>query len=156
METKEWFNFLFFLCYIHLCFSSTVAVLCGELPFDDSNLVTLYRKIQVSSNSNESLDQLIDPLIINYPVLVLEHILHALFVQRGIYQVPAWVSASARDLLSQMLQVEPRRRITVPAIAAHAWTTSDAPHLAVDLRATSFQAPQLLSGFSALHTELLN
>ena len=75
METKELINFYFFFAISILCFSSTVAVLCGELPFDDSNLVTLYRKIQVFSNSNESVDQFIDPLIIYYSVLVLEHIL---------------------------------------------------------------------------------
>lgn len=63
-----------------------------------------------------------------------------MLVQRGSYQVPAWVSASARDLIGQMLQVEPRRRIRVQAILSHAWTVRDQPAAPLDSVTNSFQA----------------
>lgn len=39
----------------------------------------------------------------------------------GAYEIPASVSPYARDLITRMLQVDPRKRITIPEIKAHPW-----------------------------------
>ncbi|XP_009876185.1 PREDICTED: maternal embryonic leucine zipper kinase [Apaloderma vittatum] len=62
------------------------AVLCGFLPFDDDNVMALYRKIT-----------------------------------RGKYVIPKWLSASSTLLLNQMLQVDPKKRITVKHLLTHPW-----------------------------------
>uniref|UniRef100_A0A8B9V2P6 Maternal embryonic leucine zipper kinase n=1 Tax=Anas zonorhyncha TaxID=75864 RepID=A0A8B9V2P6_9AVES len=53
------------------------ALLCGFLPFDDDNVMAVYRRIM-----------------------------------RGKYTIPKWLSPSSTLLLSQMLQVDPKKRIT--------------------------------------------
>ena len=122
--------------------SILLAVLCGELPFDDSNLVTLYRKIQVVDYESS---------LYCTPCLLMSGTnlepnsnwcYSPSFVQRGIYHVPAGVSASARDLIGQMLQVDPRRRITVRSTAAHSWTTGDLP-LVLELGSSTIKAHAL-------------
>ncbi|KAJ6652902.1 hypothetical protein lerEdw1_010513 [Lerista edwardsae] len=62
------------------------ALLCGFLPFDDDNVVVLYRKIV-----------------------------------RGKYEIPKWLSPGSVLLLQQMLQVDPKRRITVKHLLNHPW-----------------------------------
>ncbi|XP_053910409.1 maternal embryonic leucine zipper kinase isoform X2 [Cuculus canorus] len=62
------------------------ALLCGFLPFDDDNVVVLYRKIM-----------------------------------RGKYFTPKWLSPSSILLLNEMLQVDPKKRITVKHILRHPW-----------------------------------
>ncbi|KAM9213355.1 Maternal embryonic leucine zipper kinase [Leptosomus discolor] len=62
------------------------ALLCGFLPFDDDNVVTVYRKIM-----------------------------------RGKYSIPKWLSPSSTLLLHQMLQVDPKKRITVKHLLSHPW-----------------------------------
>ncbi|KFO86830.1 Maternal embryonic leucine zipper kinase [Buceros rhinoceros silvestris] len=62
------------------------ALLCGFLPFDDDNVMALYRKIM-----------------------------------RGKYSVPKWLSPSSVLLLNQMLQVDPKKRITVKHLLSHPW-----------------------------------
>ncbi|XP_054254333.1 maternal embryonic leucine zipper kinase, partial [Indicator indicator] len=62
------------------------ALLCGFLPFDDDNVMGVYRKII-----------------------------------RGKYTVPKWLSPSSALLLSQMLQVDPKKRITVKHLLSHPW-----------------------------------
>ncbi|XP_074850115.1 maternal embryonic leucine zipper kinase [Carettochelys insculpta] len=66
------------------------ALLCGFLPFDDENVMALYRKIM-----------------------------------RGKYEVPKWLSASSILLLHQMLQVDPKKRITVKHLLTHPWLMHD-------------------------------
>ncbi|KAM9138429.1 maternal embryonic leucine zipper kinase isoform 1-T1 [Pangshura tecta] len=66
------------------------ALLCGFLPFDDENVMVLYRKIM-----------------------------------RGKYEVPKWLSASSILLLHQMLQVDPKKRITVKHLLNHPWLMQD-------------------------------
>ncbi|XP_075344819.1 maternal embryonic leucine zipper kinase isoform X5 [Mycteria americana] len=60
------------------------ALLCGFLPFDDDNVVAVYRK-------------------------------------RGKYSIPKWLSPSSALLLNQMLQVDPKKRITVKHLLTHPW-----------------------------------
>ncbi|XP_064032673.1 maternal embryonic leucine zipper kinase [Pogoniulus pusillus] len=62
------------------------ALLCGFLPFDDDNVMGVYRKIM-----------------------------------RGKYTVPKWLSPSSALLLNQMLQVDPKKRITVKHLLSHPW-----------------------------------
>ncbi|XP_033891899.3 maternal embryonic leucine zipper kinase isoform X1 [Acipenser ruthenus] len=62
------------------------ALLCGYLPFDDDNVMILYKKIS-----------------------------------RGEYDNPNWLSPGTVILLSQMMQVEPKRRITVKYLLSHPW-----------------------------------
>ncbi|XP_065716600.1 maternal embryonic leucine zipper kinase isoform X1 [Patagioenas fasciata] len=62
------------------------ALLCGFLPFDDDNVMAVYRKIM-----------------------------------RGKYSIPKWLSPSSTLLLNQMLQVDPKKRITVKHLLRHPW-----------------------------------
>ncbi|XP_032942368.1 maternal embryonic leucine zipper kinase [Catharus ustulatus] len=62
------------------------ALLCGFLPFDDDNVMAVYRKIM-----------------------------------RGKYSTPKWLSPSSTLLLDQMLQVDPKKRITVQHLLSHPW-----------------------------------
>ncbi|XP_006272910.2 maternal embryonic leucine zipper kinase [Alligator mississippiensis] len=62
------------------------ALLCGFLPFDDDNVMALYKKIT-----------------------------------RGKYELPKWLSPSSTLLLNQMLQVDPKKRITVKHLLNHPW-----------------------------------
>ncbi|XP_010280183.1 PREDICTED: maternal embryonic leucine zipper kinase [Phaethon lepturus] len=62
------------------------ALLCGFLPFDDDNVMGVYRKIM-----------------------------------RGKYSIPKWLSPSSTLLLNQMLQVDPKKRITVKHLLSHPW-----------------------------------
>ncbi|EOA92930.1 Maternal embryonic leucine zipper kinase [Anas platyrhynchos] len=62
------------------------ALLCGFLPFDDDNVMAVYRRIM-----------------------------------RGKYTIPKWLSPSSTLLLSQMLQVDPKKRITVKHLLSHPW-----------------------------------
>ena len=41
--------------------------------------------------------------------------------QSGKYDVPKWLSSSAIQLLSLLLQVDPKRRITVNQLRHHEW-----------------------------------
>ncbi|XP_069093729.1 maternal embryonic leucine zipper kinase isoform X3 [Pleurodeles waltl] len=62
------------------------ALMCGFLPFDDDNVMLLYKKIM-----------------------------------RGKYEIPKWLSPGSVLLLSQMLQVDPKRRISVGHLLNHPW-----------------------------------
>ncbi|KFP51212.1 Maternal embryonic leucine zipper kinase, partial [Cathartes aura] len=62
------------------------ALLCGFLPFDDDNVMAVYRKIM-----------------------------------GGKYSIPKWLSPSSTLLLNQMLQVDPKKRITVKHLLSHPW-----------------------------------
>ncbi|CAJ0965668.1 unnamed protein product [Ranitomeya imitator] len=62
------------------------ALMCGFLPFDDDNVMLLYKKIM-----------------------------------RGKYEIPKWLSPGSVLLLSQMLQVDPKKRISVKHLLRHPW-----------------------------------
>ncbi|XP_039401218.1 maternal embryonic leucine zipper kinase isoform X5 [Mauremys reevesii] len=55
-----------------------------------------------------------------------EHVM-ALYrkIMRGKYEVPKWLSASSILLLHQMLQVDPKKRITVKHLLNHPWLMQD-------------------------------
>ncbi|XP_008072360.1 maternal embryonic leucine zipper kinase isoform X4 [Carlito syrichta] len=65
-------------------------LMCGFLPFDDDNVMALYKKIM-----------------------------------RGKYDVPKWLSPSSVLLLHQMLQVDPKKRISVKNLLNHPWIMQD-------------------------------
>ncbi|PAA81066.1 hypothetical protein BOX15_Mlig005112g3, partial [Macrostomum lignano] len=46
-------------------------------------------------------------------------------IQRGQFDLPCWLSPSAAELLSKMMQTDPVRRVTVPMLARHAWVTDE-------------------------------
>ncbi|XP_075047217.1 maternal embryonic leucine zipper kinase [Mixophyes fleayi] len=62
------------------------ALMCGYLPFDDDNVMVLYKKIM-----------------------------------RGKYDIPKWLSPGTVLLLSQMLQVDPKKRVSVKHLLKHPW-----------------------------------
>uniref|UniRef100_A0A2K5LK20 Maternal embryonic leucine zipper kinase n=1 Tax=Cercocebus atys TaxID=9531 RepID=A0A2K5LK20_CERAT len=65
-------------------------LMCGFLPFDDDNVMALYKKIM-----------------------------------RGKYDVPKWLSPSSILLLQQMLQVDPKKRISMKNLLNHPWIMQD-------------------------------
>uniref|UniRef100_A0A2K6T1D4 Maternal embryonic leucine zipper kinase n=1 Tax=Saimiri boliviensis boliviensis TaxID=39432 RepID=A0A2K6T1D4_SAIBB len=65
-------------------------LMCGFLPFDDDNIMALYKKIM-----------------------------------RGKYNVPKWLSPSSILLLQQMLQVDPKKRISMKNLLNHPWIMQD-------------------------------
>ncbi|XP_013008692.1 maternal embryonic leucine zipper kinase [Cavia porcellus] len=65
-------------------------LMCGFLPFDDDNVMALYKKIV-----------------------------------RGKYDVPKWLSPSSVLLLQQMLQVDPKKRISMKNLLNHPWIMQD-------------------------------
>lgn len=67
-------------------------MLCGQLPFDDEHIPTLFKKI----NS-------------------------------GIFRLPSFLSAGAKELLSAMLVVDPLKRISIPEIRNNPWFSKDLP-----------------------------
>ncbi|XP_072011216.1 maternal embryonic leucine zipper kinase [Engystomops pustulosus] len=68
------------------------ALMCGYLPFDDDNVMLLYKKIM-----------------------------------RGKYEIPKWLSPGSVLLLSQMLQVDPKKRISVKHLLRHPWLMQGYP-----------------------------
>ncbi|XP_050724800.1 maternal embryonic leucine zipper kinase-like [Eriocheir sinensis] len=42
-------------------------------------------------------------------------------IQAGVYENPEWLSPGSRDLMAAMLQVDPKRRITVSQLMTHPW-----------------------------------
>lgn len=46
-------------------------------------------------------------------------------IKSGQYEVPDWLSQDSEYLLAQLLQVEPRRRITMGRLLSHRWLTRD-------------------------------
>ncbi|KAF2348556.1 Kinase associated domain 1 (KA1) [Trinorchestia longiramus] len=58
------------------------------------------------------------------------HLLLAVVYQYmlGQYEEPDWLSSGSRSILRAMLQVDPRRRITVQQLQAHEWMGGSSPH----------------------------
>jgi maternal embryonic leucine zipper kinase len=42
-------------------------------------------------------------------------------IQTGKYEVPTWLSADSTHLLNDLLQIDPKRRITMPQLVYHPW-----------------------------------
>ena len=42
-------------------------------------------------------------------------------MQQGTYTTPDWLSERSKELISQLLQVDPKRRITIPDLLSHPW-----------------------------------
>lgn len=49
-------------------------------------------------------------------------------IQAGAYENPEWLSPSSCDLLASMLQVDPKRRISVMQLLTHPWIVAGQPH----------------------------
>ncbi|KAK7070424.1 hypothetical protein SK128_005319, partial [Halocaridina rubra] len=49
-------------------------------------------------------------------------------IQAGVYEKPDWLTPGSRELLSFMLQVDPKRRITVTQLLTHPWVVHGQPH----------------------------
>jgi len=46
-------------------------------------------------------------------------------IQSGVYEKPEWLSESSIEMLDQLLQVDPKRRITVTQLLFHPWVLQD-------------------------------
>ncbi|KAF4618606.1 hypothetical protein D9613_009975 [Agrocybe pediades] len=66
-------------------------------------------------------------------------------VKSGKYDMPSWIDPLARDLLSKMLVVDVKQRITIPGILNHPWLVSNAaiPYSATDGTTYTLLAPPL-------------
>ncbi|TRM68013.1 snf 1 [Schizophyllum amplum] len=73
-------------------------MLCGRLPFEESDMTTLFNKIC-----------------------------------QGSYSIPAFVPPEARNLITQMLTVDPVKRISVPDITQHPFFTTNLPKYLIPL-----------------------
>ncbi|XP_071529014.1 maternal embryonic leucine zipper kinase-like [Panulirus ornatus] len=49
-------------------------------------------------------------------------------IQSGVYENPEWLSPGSCSLLASMLQVNPKRRITVTELLTHPWLVEGQPH----------------------------
>ncbi|KAK8380675.1 hypothetical protein O3P69_007948 [Scylla paramamosain] len=53
-------------------------------------------------------------------------------IQAGVYENPEWLTAGSKDLLAAMLQVDPKRRITISQLLMHPWLTGGSSSANVD------------------------
>ncbi|KAJ3524174.1 hypothetical protein NM688_g8607 [Phlebia brevispora] len=58
-----------------------------------------------------------------------ENVMKAKVIQ-GVYEDPEWLSDEARDLIKNVLQVEPSKRLTIAQILAHPWFKMQRPAVA--------------------------
>lgn len=69
-------------------------------------------------------------------------------VKRGVYQIPSWVPAEARDLIWRMLTVDPAQRITTAQIQQHPWFVGAAPAPAPAVEPMVAEATRQVGRFS--------
>ncbi len=69
-------------------------------------------------------------------------------VKRGVYQIPSWVPADARDLIWRMLTVDPAQRITTAQIQQHPWFVGAAPAPAPSVEPMVAEATRQVGRFS--------
>ena len=95
-------------------------MLCGRLPFDDEYIPTLFKKINGWSLS------LLFPFV---PLPLRSSSLppYLSLPAGGIYHLPAYLSPDAKYLLSQMLIVDPVKRITISEIRQLPWFQMNLP-----------------------------
>lgn len=84
------------------------AMLCGRVPFNDTNVSILYQQIR-----------------------------------RGVKQLPEYLTADARDLLSRMLDTNPKTRITVKEILSHSWLRNRVNTFAKIIRRPEYHCGQI-------------
>lgn len=51
---------------------------------------------------------------------------HYVFFKSGKYDTPSWLSDESKSLIASMLQVDPKRRVTIRHLLAHPWLMADA------------------------------
>ena len=73
-------------------------MLCGRLPFDDDYIPNLFKKINGTIKKLNNVKSSFIPNI------------------GGIFTLPSFLSPQARSLLSEMLVVDPMKRITIQEI----------------------------------------
>lgn len=76
-------------------------------------------------------------------------------VRRGKYEVPEYVDPLAKDLLTRMLVVDVRRRITVPQIMAHPWFNQSTPGILYVPAPSVHNLAQLLASEAQIDEDLL-
>ncbi|KAF5310536.1 hypothetical protein D9619_007841 [Psilocybe cf. subviscida] len=79
-------------------------------------------------------------------------------VKSGKYEMPSWIDPLAKDLLSKMLIVDVKQRITIPEILGHPWLTSQ-PNVAfsaADGTTFTLSAPPLPPSPSILGRPILS
>ncbi|XP_030953961.1 CBL-interacting serine/threonine-protein kinase 3-like isoform X2 [Quercus lobata] len=92
-------------------------LLAGYLPFDDANLMTLYKKVS-----------LLSILYHNPPIVFhLLYITHFLYMQISAaeFSCPPWLSFSAMKLITRILDPNPMTRITISEILEDEWFKKD-------------------------------
>ena len=62
-------------------------------------------------------------------------------IKNGVYNIPNYLSAQARDLIWRMLVVDPLKRISIPEIRQHPWFAQNMPRYLVLMRNESLSSP---------------
>jgi carbon catabolite-derepressing protein kinase len=104
-------------------------MLCGRLPFDDEYIPTLFNKI----NSRPSFSFPLPCFSVQsqaYP----KHLSFPL--PDGVYILPTYLSPETKYLLSQMLIVDPVKRITITEIRSLLWFQTNLPRYLQPLPST--------------------
>ncbi|XP_077248994.1 CBL-interacting protein kinase 32-like isoform X1 [Tasmannia lanceolata] len=88
-------------------------LLAGYLPFDDSNLMTLYKKVSILP-------------ILNCHFLILFSMSFirctcVMQISAGEFTFPSWLSLGAMRLITKILDPNPMTRITIPEILEDEW-----------------------------------
>lgn len=76
-------------------------------------------------------------------------------VRGGKYEIPAYVDPLAKDLLTRMLVVDVRRRITIPQIMAHPWFNRSTPGILYVPAPLVHDLAQLLASEAHMDEDLL-
>ena len=62
-------------------------------------------------------------------------------VKAGKYEMPSWIDPLAKDLLSKMLVVDVKERITIPEILSHPWLAPSPPSASSSLGFDTYTSP---------------
>jgi serine/threonine protein kinase len=55
-------------------------------------------------------------------------------IQSGVFHMPMWLSKDARSVITSMLQINPRNRITVQQLLKHPWMNAYRPPELIEIR----------------------
>lgn len=55
-------------------------------------------------------------------------------IQSGVFHIPMWLSKDARSVITSMLQVNPRNRVTVQQLLKHPWMNAYKPPELIEIR----------------------
>eukprot|EP00042_Codosiga_hollandica_P053417 m.699202 g.699202 ORF g.699202 m.699202 type:complete len:727 (-) comp58690_c0_seq1:1606-3786(-) len=64
-------------------------------------------------------------------------------IQRGVYEIPAWLSHGSQDIIASLLKHKPEQRITMDALLKHTWVTNGGKLPPVDIFADYHAAVDL-------------